>query len=95
MFFFDLKFGYYYVEIFLDYRKYLLFVWIFFLRCIRFFQFFVFLFGFNFVFYLFILKLFKFLVKKWRFEVKLIVVYMEDGFGVVGDINDKVEIVSL
>lgn len=93
MFIFDLKFGYYYVEIFLEYRKYLLFVWMFFLGYIRFFQFFVFLFGFSFVFYLFI-KLFKFLVKKWRFEVKLIVVYLDDGFGVVVDKN-KVKIVSL
>lgn len=92
MFIFDLKFGYYYVEIFLEYRKYLLFVWIFFLGCISFFQFFVFLFGFSFVFYLFI-KLFKFLVKKWRFEIKLIVVYLDDGFGVVVDKN-KVKIVS-
>lgn len=89
MFSFDLKSGYHHVEIFPDHRKHLSFAWTFSSRRTRFFQFSVLPFGLNSAPYLFILKLLKPLVKKWRCEAKSIVVYMEDVLGAAADIIDR------
>ena len=81
------------MEIFEEHRKYLSFSWIFSDGSLRYFQFAVLPFGLSSAPYLFT-KLLKPMVKKWRMEVKTIVVYLDDGLASAPDYN-KAKIVSL
>ena len=80
MFSFDMKSGYNHVEIFSGHRQYLSFSWTFSSVQFRYFHFEVVPFGISSAPYLFT-KILKLLVKKWRFEGKTIVVFLDDGPG--------------
>lgn len=88
---FDLKFGYYYVDIYFEFQKYLGFSWESEGKN-RYFEFIVLFFGFFLVGYIFI-KIVRVLVKYWRFYCILVVVYLDDGW-VCFDYNLCIEIVS-
>lgn len=79
---YDLKFGYYYIDIYLDFYKYLGFLWKYGEK-IRFFEFNVLLFGLLLVGYVFI-KVVRVLVKYWRLCGILVIMYLDDGW-VCGD----------
>lgn len=80
MFSFDLYVVYYYVEMFYFY-EFLGFLWVVNGKQ-KFFKFLVLLFGLKLVFYIYVLiKIIRFLLKKWRGEEKCIVMYLDDGIG--------------